>query len=196
MTQLGSPYSNQEITDALAAECDTVYIFFKDIPDDAFFAAPPDVWSPADNLVHLIKSCSPVITALKLPKLMIQARFGKPKHASRSLTEIRSVYVNMALTGRLVAPGAYIPLVKEETDAEKQRILSKWQEKGSKLASAISKWSENDLDNYVLPHPLLGNLTVREMLFFTLYHNMHHVNDVRRLLNYSESEWFELSDNI
>jgi hypothetical protein len=36
-------------------------------------------------------------------------------------------------------------------------------------------WSEDDLDNHRLPHPLLGKLTVREMLFFTLYHIQHHM---------------------
>lgn len=33
-------------------------------------------------------------------------------------------------------------------------------------------------------------MTVREILFFTLYHNMHHVNDVQRLLGQPEAEWF------
>ena len=31
-----------------------------------------------------------------------------------------------------------------------------------------------DLDAVLLPHPLLGKLTVREMLFFTVYHVQHH----------------------
>ena len=35
-------------------------------------------------------------------------------------------------------------------------------------------WSERALDRYRLPHPLLGRLTVREMLLFTLYHSVHH----------------------
>jgi hypothetical protein len=26
----------------------------------------------------------------------------------------------------------------------------------------------------VLPHPLLGKLTIREMLYFTVYHGEHH----------------------
>ncbi|MCP5097860.1 MAG: DinB family protein, partial [Chloroflexi bacterium] len=85
----------------------------------------------------------------------------------------------------------YLPQVKEETTQERQRILSKWQEKGGELVKALTKWSEKDLDNLMLPHPLLGNMTVREMLFFTLYHNMHHVNDVQRLLNLETTEWFE-----
>jgi hypothetical protein len=192
MTNLGLPYSQQAIKTAFETEFSLVYTFFNDIPDDIFFAAPPDIWSPADNLVHLIKSCSPVIMALNLPKAIIKVRFGKAKHASRTVQEIRSVYVEGALVGGAVAGDAFLPKINEETPAERQRILSKWQDKGADLDSALTKWSEKELDTFVLPHPLLGNMTVREMLFFTLYHNMHHVNDVQRLLNLENNEWFDL----
>jgi hypothetical protein len=42
------------------------------------------------------------------------------------------------------------------------------------LARALEHWTEMDLDRCRLPHPLLGKITVREMLFFTLYHYEHH----------------------
>jgi hypothetical protein len=38
------------------------------------------------------------------------------------------------------------------------------------------------LERIRLPHPLLGRLTTREMLFFTLYHNQHHVEVAKRRL--------------
>ena len=50
----------------------------------------------------------------------------------------------------------------------------------SELVSAAGGWSEGDLDRVRLPHPLLGTLTVREMLLFALYHGLHHVNSVAR----------------
>ena len=46
---------------------------------------------------------------------------------------------------------------------------------GEKYTERLGNWSEKDLDKYKLPHPLLGKLTVREMLFFTIYHNEHHL---------------------
>lgn len=51
-------------------------------------------------------------------------------------------------------------------------------ELSQQLWSAIDVWRDADLDRYLLPHPLLGKLTLREMLFFTLYHNYHHVQSV------------------
>jgi uncharacterized damage-inducible protein DinB len=49
------------------------------------------------------------------------------------------------------------------------------------LTARVAKWSEANMDYHVLPHPLLGPLSVREMLFFTVYHNTHHVLNVQRL---------------
>jgi DinB superfamily len=191
MTQLGTPFVKQEITAALVVEYTAVYTFFSEINDDHFFAAPEGVWSPAENLLHLIQSVSPVIMALNLPKTALRLRFGKAKQASRPLAQVRDRYVNVALAGGGRAGGAFLPQVTEHSLAEKERILAKWQEKGKRLNNALVKWSDKALDSYVLPHPLLGKMTVREILFFTLYHNMHHVNDVQRLLNLPESEWFE-----
>lgn len=48
------------------------------------------------------------------------------------------------------------------------------------LMSATGRWREWQLDRLRLPHPALGNLTVREMLFFTIYHHAHHVENVVR----------------
>jgi hypothetical protein len=58
----------------------------------------------------------------------------------------------------------------------------------NQLASSIGRWREEDLDYYRLPHPLLGKLTVREMLFFTVYHNYHHPRSLAlRLLDAREA---------
>src|SRR5579859_3509649 len=46
------------------------------------------------------------------------------------------------------------------------------------LGRRVATWSEIDLDRYRLPHPLLGKLTVREMLFFTVQHLAHHASKV------------------
>jgi len=34
----------------------------------------------------------------------------------------------------------------------------------------------HSVDQYQLPHPVLGKLTIREMLFFTIYHNLRHAS--------------------
>jgi hypothetical protein len=48
------------------------------------------------------------------------------------------------------------------------------------MLKKIGQWSEKNLDAYLLPHPLLGKITVREMLFFTTFHTDHHLNIMQK----------------
>ena len=190
MMQLGQPFTKQEIVAAFEVEFTAVHDFFAGIAEDTFMTAPAGVWSPAENLVHLIKSCAPVIMALGIPKTALRIRFGWVRHELRTLAQVRHTYVNEALANGGKASGPFVPELLEPLDGSQARILSKWREKGQELQAGLEKWSDQALDHYLLPHPLLGKMTVREILFFTLYHNLHHVNDVQRLLNQPESEWF------
>ena len=62
-----------------------------------------------------------------------------------------------------------------------------WQKKLSALINKLNKkidsFDEKDLDRYILPHPLLGKLTIREMLFFTVYHVQHHQSLTLKTVN-------------
>ena len=75
MFELQHLHTGREIADALQAETAVVSDFFSAIPTSAFFAAPPDTWSPADNLHHLLLSTTPVLRALRIPRGVL--RFGK-----------------------------------------------------------------------------------------------------------------------
>ena len=44
----------------------------------------------------------------------------------------------------------------------------------NKLVGQVDGFSEEQLDELILPHPLLGKLTLREMLCFTIYHVENH----------------------
>lgn len=192
MLQLNAPYTKEEIQSAFTAEHKAVFTFFGQIALADFYQAPPNVWTPAENLRHLTQSSAPVVLALRLPKILLRLRFGQAKHASRSLTTVRTEYTDVALAGGGVASGAYVPNITETTEAKKQQLLEQWQETGQKLEKALAKWSENDLDRLAVEHPLLGKQTIRELLFFTLYHNLHHVRDVQALFGQPQYEWFRL----
>ena len=70
----------------------------------------------------------------------------------------------------------------EEHDLEARRaeILAQRADANRALRAAIERWPEAAFDRHQLPHPLLGNLTVREMVHFTLYHQLHHMAVVER----------------
>jgi hypothetical protein len=190
MIQFTEPYSKQEILETFAGEYTAVTQFFTQFDQQTFFQSISGQWSPAENLQHLIQSCRPVILALNLPKTILRLIYGEANRPSTTFAIVRDRYINGALAGGGKASGIYIPKVSSQSSAKRRRILQQWANQEKRVAKALEKWSENDLDTHLLPHPLLGHMTVREILFFTLYHNMHHVNDVQRMRNQPVTEWF------
>ncbi|MBP7589599.1 MAG: DinB family protein [Thermoanaerobaculia bacterium] len=176
----GEPFSAAEIVAAMTrlhAESET---YLAAIPAAEFAAPQGEKWSPADHVRHLAKSTYPLVGALGLPKLLLGLRFGRSRTGSRSLLEIREIYrATLRETG--ATAGRFAPSAQAapaDPAAWQQEVLAKWRGAVSGLALRIPRWSEPALDRYRLPHPLLGQLTVREMLLFTVYHNVHHLEQV------------------
>jgi hypothetical protein len=58
----------------------------------------------------------------------------------------------------------------------------------SRLANAIDKkWADSQLDQYIVPHPLLGKITLRELCYFTIYHTYHHLAIVKERVSESKA---------
>ena len=152
--------------------------WFLKIPANEFFTRHGDVWSPSDNVDHLIKAVKPITLALKLPKITLQAMFGKPEKSSITYEELCQIY-REAIANGAQASGRYLPKQEspnEDAEARKRELLGQWSKANVELVSAAEKWNDSELDEYLLPHPLIGKLTVREMLFFTIYHNLRHAS--------------------
>lgn len=146
-----------------------------------FFRRPgPEIWSAGENAIHLIRSVKAVADAMKLPKLALRGMFGVAE-GSRSYAEVRDRYL-AALADGALATGRYLPPADAGDDPERSRAraLAGWRRAGDGLVASVGKWSEAALDRYRLPHPILGRISVREMLFFTHYHDLHHMEIVRR----------------
>jgi uncharacterized damage-inducible protein DinB len=166
------------LIDALKDADQRVTDWFMQIPADAFFTRPGDEWSASDNMDHLIRSHKPLVKALKLPKIGLQGIFGKSNGTPRSYEGVCQAYRDEIDRGAQ-ASGRYLPDQQspaEGAEQKKAEILTEWTKVSAELAAAAEKWDERDLDLYQLPHPLLGKLTVREMLFFTIYHNLRHAS--------------------
>ena len=151
-------------------------------PDILVKRPDPETWSAADHLRHLIKCVRPLSTALALPKLALKARFGMTKQDARSFDEVVSLYKDRL--ARRQKAGDYAPNLKTLPDSleYKQELIENWQEVSGKLMRILASWNEKALDNHSLPHPALGKLSIREMLYWDIYHNWHHLSNVQTRL--------------
>ena len=157
--------------------------FWRRIDADRFWSRQNVVWSPADNVRHLILSTVPVARALRVHRLILGTLFGVAKTPSRNWTSLCSTYLAGLASGGTA--GRYAPkqtAPPTNTLEEQQQLVSQFAFTLRRLEEGIKPWNERDLERYRLPHPVLGRLTVREMLMFTLFHVEHHQENVARRL--------------
>jgi len=167
-----------ELIKVLKESNQCVTTWFTEIPATDFFTRHGEVWSASDNVDHLIKAHKPVAKALKLPKITLRAMFGKPDKASMMYEELCQIYRDEIARGAQ-ASGRYLPNQENpdsNAETKKRELLEQFSKASTELVSAVEKWDDKELDDYLLPHPILGKLTIREMLFFTIYHNLRHAS--------------------
>ncbi len=182
MTETNEPHSRDQLLAALdGAHRQAAELFASFSPDDFFRRPEPEVWSPGENVIHLVKSVKAVAGGMQQPKLLLRSMFGTARGSQR-YGEVRDRYLQ-ALADGAVATGRFVPPASPQGDAapSRSRALAGWQSAGDSLVKVVGKWREDALDKYRLPHPVLGKISVREMLFFTHYHDLYHMEIVRRV---------------
>lgn len=172
-----SIHTKAEIIAALDEKVNMFNEHIATLDKQSFEASPAGKWSAGQNLEHLTRSMKPLLLAYSLPLFLLRLVFGKANRPSRSYEDLVIKY-NAKLSAGGRASGPYIPppVIYEN----KETLLANYTRMKDRLNRKIQSYREEDLDKYVLPHPLLGKLTLREMLFFTIYHNQHHLDLLKK----------------
>lgn len=176
MFETGNPYAGRELRASLGQLVSEGRAQLGALPLELFFAPQGDRWSPAEHIRHLRKTTAPVGMALRLPRWVLLLRFGMVRTVSRDLYLLRDDYRKKLAEGGQA--GSFAPSVEAPPNDPIRRrteILEAWSDSAQKVDAAIVGWTEPALDRAYLPHPLLGPLTVREMIEFTVYHTSHHL---------------------
>jgi hypothetical protein len=149
-----------------------------------FFATNGAVWSAADYFKHLLLSVKPFVKALERSPEKLKAMLGQSSRPSRSYSEVVAAYKQRLAEGiRAEDFDAVVPTtfrVPDGTPDEKSYLVEVWNDAHERLYGALESWTEADLDSTQVPHPAIGMLNVREMLYFTLHHNTLHWNDMQQ----------------
>ena len=179
MFDTDEPYSGPDLAAALRRLDGAGDAFIRSMRGGEFFAPQGAAWSPAEHVRHLAKSARPVARALAAPRIVLAFRFGLHRGRSPSFADLRARYLAALAAG--AQAGRFAPSAKAapaDPEAGRDEILGEWHAANRSLERAVGRWSERSLDRYRLPHPVLGRLTVREMLAFTVYHTAHHLRRI------------------
>ncbi len=147
------------------------------LDDRALLHAPTEKWNALQQVDHLIKSVAPVNMAFGLPSFVLSWRFGVANRPSRSYDALVDRYhIKLQAGGR--ASAAFVP-PPEIAAIEKEKLLLQLNKVVNQLVRRTAKYKDFALDKYILPHPLLGMITLREMIYFTAYHASHHGKSIQ-----------------
>ena len=149
------------------------------LANEEFLFTSQQKWSAGQQLDHIYLAVKPVALALRLPKFFIRFIFGKANRPSRAYEDLVKKYLNKLENGGK-ATGRFIP--KTIAFSQKETINRALNKNTNALCLKIETLTEEELDTLILPHPLLGKLTLREMLYFTIYHVRHHHELTKRNL--------------
>ena len=147
--------------------------------DDQLFGKPETSgkWSAGQHAEHVAISSIPLRKGLSMPKIVLRTTFGVNKREERSYNAVVEKYHKVLAAGG-AASGRYVP--SEIKNGQKAEILEKLDSELYKIKNIMNeKWDGKKMSKFILPHPLLGKMTVRELMFFMVYHTGHHLKILR-----------------
>jgi len=140
----------------------------------------PNKWPIAHHIYHLVKTTRAINQGMNMPKLAMRAMFGKCNRPERTQDELQKKYKDALVQSGMKAPPKYI--AESNRNFEKEEIIQKFNTTLDELKTALDKWDEQKMSEYILPHPAIGKCTIREMMYFTIYHTNHHLG-LMKVLN-------------
>lgn len=180
---MSDPQSKAEIVEQLRQVQDSISEIIQRMPAEQFYQGTPASWSPCNYLKHLLLSVKPFAKGMNYPPEQIKRMFGESPRPSMTYAELVAKYQARLDDGiRAEDYDAIMPTtfrIPEGTTDVQTYLITTWDEANERLITGLAQWSETDLDTHQLLHPAIGPVTIREMLFFTLYHNRTHGNDIR-----------------
>jgi len=136
-------------------------------------------WNIGQQLSHLLLSNKPILKGLHFPKDQLLARFGRLERAPHSYLSLKAFYLQTLKEQQVKAPPRFDP--QPNADYSLEEALTTWRDLGTAFQQAAAQWTEEELDAYAMMHPAMGLLSVREMLFFIICHNAHHLLQIESI---------------
>ena len=149
-----------EILDILETKHQELFSWLENQPQENWVLGPEKKWSTSQHIQHLADSLQLLNKALSYPRFFLKYKFGICNRESRDYNTI--VKLNK-------------PTLKE-----KKRLITKLQIQQKKLQYKTKKISEKNLDSLVIPHPIMGKMTIREIIMWTVYHTEHHTKTLQK----------------
>ena len=168
----------QAIADVLEEKHQVLFEWLENQPDDQWGKGPEDRWTTGQHALHLLKSIKPLNDALSMPRFLLRYRFGKNNREVRSYETVANRYEER-LSENLDKARVFNEKLKTPKLNDKNYILNRLKTENKKLQYKTRKIKDKDLDELILPHPLMGKMPIREVIMWTAHHVEHHTKTLQ-----------------
>ncbi|QTE23497.1 DinB family protein [Polaribacter cellanae] len=144
-------------------------------PEELWEKGPEGKWTTAQQVQHLVDSLQLLNNVLSYPRFFLKHKFGTCNRETRDYDAIVKNYQKKLMKNKETAV-AFNKKLKKPLLKNRKRLLNRLQIQQKKLQYKIRKISDLNLDTLVIPHPLMGKMTIREIIMWTAHHTEHHTN--------------------
>lgn len=169
----------QEIADLLEQKHQELFSWIEKQPDENWEKGPEGKWTLGQHIMHLVNSLQLLNNALSYPKFILKYKFGTSNRPSRDYETVAKRYRDKLAENQGRAR-TFNQNLKKPTLKEKSRLLTRFQIQQKKLQYKTRKISDKNLDTLIVPHPLMGKMTIREIIMWTAYHTEHHTETLQK----------------
>jgi hypothetical protein len=163
--------TKQEIINLTNEKYQSFINYINSLTNEDYLFRYQQKWTAENQLEHMVICSKPIAKVFSMDKLMIEQNFGLTDKGSRSYDVLLNHYYRELKEGGK-APERFVPEPKSQN--QKETLIAKLTGLVKDLSAGINNFTEKELDALLIPHPLLGNLTLREMLYNAIYHVQHH----------------------
>ena len=168
----------EAIAELIDEKHETLFNWLEQQDPEHWETGPNGKWTTGQQALHLLQSLKPLNDALSMPKFLLKYKFGKANRAVRDYSTVVQRYQERLKNAEgMTFKGSRNMKVPKLKD--KDYIINRLKTECKKLQYKTKKWKDNDLDNFILPHPLMGKMPVREIVMWTAYHVEHHTKTLK-----------------
>ena len=163
----------ERIADLLEEKHQILFDWLKNQPDDNWEKGPKGKWTVGQQILHLVNSLQLLNNALSYPRFFLKYKFGTCNRETRDYNFIIKKYQQKLIENKDRAR-IFNQNLKKPIHKDRDRLITRLQIQSKKLQYKLQKISNVNLDTLVIPHPLMGKMTIREIIMWTAYHTEHH----------------------
>lgn len=151
---------------------------FKSLPEEKFHVAPTGKWTVAQIITHLITSETLSLGYMRKKSLGIE---GLKDSGLKQVVVFWLLKISQRIPVRYKAPKAVLENTPQPFS--KDELLSRWDHVRLELKSFLDALPEAHCRRLIFKHPVAGMLDARQTVGFMYEHVLHHLPQVKRLLN-------------